>query len=382
MDIRQVPFPKFALSYNGKDISRGLEPYLISLTFEDSVEGEASSVEIEVQNVDQLFSNGWYPEKTAKLNLVIGDMKCGNFILDEIELKGPPDTMVIKALSNAIAVKALKTKRSRAHHGKSLSEIANSVATANGLKLVGSVPNIPIDHSTQKQETDLKFLRRKAWDFGIIFSVRDDKLVFTYLPDLEKKSAPLSLDKTELLTYDMKDKTDKTYKGAVVRSHNPKNRTVYAGSSNIVTLDNADDVSYTQIVGADRLVVHKRAENQQQAEAMADAHFYRANSWQQSGTIESIGNALAVAGNNIELTGLGTVMSGKYNLAKVTHTVNRADSWRFNADVKRVAVVSKIKQRGKSTVQPNTTNKVLTLQNNDGIKYTQIVPVDNALSGK
>lgn len=370
-----VAFPKFTLTYEGKDISRALEPYLISMNFEDTVEGEASSLEIELDNSTMFFSNGWYPDKGAHVEATFGDMYCGAFTMDEIELKGPPDTAIWKSLSNVVTKKALKTKRSRAHENKTLAQIAQTCASANGLKIVGSVPNILIERVTQRKETDLKFLRRVSWDYGIIFSVRDEKLVFTSLVDLEKRKAAFTLDKTDLLSYSIKDKTDKTSKAAIVRSHNPTKKEVITGTSKINTLQNNDAVQYTQIVAADREVVHKKAENKQQAEAMADAHFYRANSWVQSGEFEAPGHDLAFAGNNIEITGLGVVGSGIYNMVKVSHTLTRESAWTFKSDIKRVAPVSAVKQRGKKSIQPSAAglNDIVTLQNKDAVKFTQIV---------
>lgn len=378
----RVGSPIYSITYNGKNISKTLAPYINSIVFEDTVEGESSSVEIECENTEMLFSNGWYPEKGATLTLKIADMDCGEFEMDEVELKGPPHAIVMKGLTNVAIKRAMKTKRTRGHSKKSLAQIAQSVADANNLTVFGTVPNILIDRCTQRQETDLKFLRRKAWDFGIIFSVRAGQLVFTSLQDLEKRAPALSLDKTQLTNYSIKDKTDKTFKSTTVRSHNPLKRQNIQGNSQIETLQNADAVNYTQIVSDDRQVVHKRAENQQQAEAMADAHHYRANTWVQSGSIDGPGSTLLIAGNNMELTGLGTAGSGVWNLAKVTHTVVRDSSWTFNAEVKRLGTVSKTKQAGKKLTQPNGGSTILTLQNADAVKYTQIVPIDNALQGK
>ena len=372
-----VPMPEYTISYNQIDVTRDLADYLISLEWEDSVEGESGSICIELENHSQLFSNGWYPQKGSVLSATIGLLKCGNFTIDEIVLSGKPDTIKMKGLTNQVTTKSLKTKRSRAHENKTLAQIASAVAKANSLTLIGNVPAISIERVTQRRETDLKFLRRVSWDYGIIFSVRDSKLVFTSLKALEANSPVLTLDITDLLSYEITDKTDKTFKAAQVKSHNPKTRQVVTGNSNIVTLQNPDEVQYTQILSADTVVVHKKAENQQQADAMADAVLYRANTWVQSGTIETPGKSSLIAGCNIELTGLGVAGSGIYNMAKCKHTVNRTDAWVISTDIKRIAPVAKAKHISKlSTRQPTTSkNNIVTLQNPDEVQFTQIVPV-------
>lgn len=372
-----VASPIYSITYNGKDISKTLAPYLNILVFEDTVEGESSSLEIECENVDRLFSNGWYPEKGATLTASIGRMQCGTFTMDEIELSGPPHVIRMKALTNIVTKKALKTKRSKAHEGMTLLQIAHKTAAANGLTVFGTIPDITIERVSQRRSTDLKFLRKVSWDYGIVFKVRDKQLVFTYLPDLDKRPAALSLDITDLTNYKITDKTDKTYKATKVRSHNPKTRKTIVGNANITTLSNNDGVDYTQVTAADTQVVHKKVENQQQADAMANAYAYRANSWQQSGTIDAPGNEAAIAGNNTELCGLGAAGSGVYNLTKVTHTVDRANSWVFSGTVKRVGTVSAIKQRGKKIVQPTINNSITTLSNKDGVTFTQIGATGN-----
>jgi uncharacterized protein len=375
---RLVPEPIFTVIYNGKNITEAISRYLISLEFEDTEEGESSGVEINLENVDGLWSNGWYPEKGASLDVTIDKINCGNFEIDEIELDGPPDTVTIKALANIPTEKALNTKKSKAHEKKSLRQIAQATAHANGLTLVGSVPNIFLERVTQRRMTDLKFLRKISWDYGIIFSVRGKKLIYSSLMDIHKREPSFKLDKTELTRYNITDKTSGIFKEVKIKHHNVGKRKLVSyktSATNVETLSNKDDVTYKVITSADTLVLHKRVENDQQAEAVAKAVLYRMNGQAQTGTIDGPGHIYALAGNNVMLTGLGVAGSGSYHITQVTHKVDRGSSWTFSATIKRVTVAPKSQQRSKGK-QPiknsNTSIPVLRQNNKDGVGFNTI----------
>jgi len=375
METVSLPIPIFTIIYNGKDITHGLQPYLINLTYDDTVQGESDQIEITLENEDGLWSNGWYPNKGDTIDCSIGQMDCGTFQVDEIELNGPPDTVVIRALTTIID-KDLKTKKTKSHSNKTLLQIAQATAQHSNLTLVGTgnIPSVLIEHVTQKRLTDLKFLRKCADKYGCIFSVKNTKLIFTSMYDLENKPPSISVDKTQMIDYSIKDKTSETYKSAELRHHNPKSSQLITSKSQIKTVQNNEGVSYTEITPGDTLLVHRRVENQQQADEAVKSSLYRANSKQQTGTINMQGTELVVAGNNMEITGLGYVGSGIWHMMKSKHKVDRQNSWLVGVDIKRVAAVSVAKQQssGVKSGKPEQ-SKVIVLQNKNNVSYSKIV---------
>lgn len=377
-----VAKPIYTIVYEGKDISVHIEKYLLDLCYQDAAEGESSEFELVLNDRDGLWRNEWYPVKGDKIQLSISTLDCGTFQIDEVLLRGLPDTVHIRCLET-IVDQPLRTKNTRAHENKSLRQIAQAVARANKLELSGdtNLPNIVLERITQKHETDLKFLRKVAYDFGIIFSVRDNKLIYTSLYELDKRGPSFILEKSDLLTYELKDKTSGVYKEAKLTYHVPGKRQVIsstANASDVVTVRNADGQSYTQITSNDTLVINKRVENQQQADAIVKATLYRHNSHQQSGTLVFRGTVLAVAGVNLEQRGLGQAGSGIFNIRKATHTINPGGAWRVSAEVKRVAIVSKEKQKStknslKPPIKPAAGSKIVPRQNRDGAGYVQII---------
>lgn len=354
LNMNVVDSPIFTVTYNGKDISKDVFNYLIKLSFNDTVEGEASEFTILMEDVDANWKNNWYPTKGAKLTASIGGLDCGTFIIDEVELSGPPDIIMIKALSSisdipkldiaqkeaATIVKKIRTKKSKGHENKTLLQIAQDVAQHNGLTLQGKVPNIVIGRVTQKKCTDLKFLRRVSYDYGVIFRVMGSKLVFMSMKEIEQRGSQLTLDKTSLTRYRLKDKTFNTYSKCKVVHHYQKLKVLVAAS---VDATNLDGISYHPITAGDTVVVHRKVENGEQAQAMANAILYRKNSETQTGNITIPGNVAAIAGNNITLTGLGSAGSGIYHMMKTDHTVDRSNAWVIDIEIKKISNVDKPK---------------------------------------
>jgi phage protein D len=285
---------------------------MLSLTYSDKVKGESDEVEIELEDVDDLWKNAWYPEKGAKLTVTIGTLKCGTFEIDEIEIKGPPDTVTIRGMATGIT-NTLRTKKSDANENKTLKQIAQKIADRNGLEMfeitMGSIPSLTLSRSTQNKETDLGYLKRISQDHGVVFAVRDKKMVFDSVYNLENRKESFILDKTDIESYSLQDKSDGMVKSAKVESKNAKkNESV---STNL-EFENykKENPGYTAppVVSQDAYVSSSRSENTQQAESKAKAIMHTSASNQQKGSISIQFNPLAIAGNNFKITQVLVIM--------------------------------------------------------------------------
>lgn len=385
MEVRR---PYIKILYNSKDITEDVTKYLLSLSYSDKVEGESDEIELEFEDSDGLWRGPWYPEKGAKLDVTIGypdeTLQCGVFELDEIELSGPPDVVKVKGLAAGIKG-STRTKRSYAHEKKTLRQIAQTVASRNGLSVQGTIPDVRFDRITQNREPDLTFLRRIAADYGCIFSVRDQQLIFTTIYEIEERSPSTEIDRLDLATYSFKDKAAKTYKDAKVSFHNPKEKKVVATEYQTSQESNADGFAYTQIATGDTKQIYAKAENKQQAEQKAKAHLHKANSKQQEGSVTLEGNVYMVAGNNFTMTGMGK-LSGSWHITESRHTITRGEGYVTEASVKRVGVAQQSqqsstkagKQRAEDRRRPSAVSvqpaNVVQQQNADQFTYTQINP--------
>ena len=339
-----LPQIEYTLLYNGKNITADISAQVLGIEYTDKVAGESDELQISLEDTDGRFQNSWYPTKGDKLQLIIRQngrqLDCGVFEIDEptLNVSIAGDIFSMKGLAAGIS-KKMRTKNSYAHENKTLREIANTVAGNLGLTLLGNVENIRINRAHQYRETDLGFLKRIGGEYGYIFSVRNNQLIFTHYSDVEKRSASITLTKQDLVGADMKDTTNSTYKNAKVKHHNPKSKAVVDYSIPETDPDLDSD-------SVDDLEIHTRVENKQQAESKAKYALYQANSAGVTGSITTPGNLLLVSGNNVNLYGLGA-FSGTFAILEATHSISRDAAYTTSCNVKRVKKTDAVNHKTK-----------------------------------
>ena len=85
-----VTKPDFTLSYENKDITGDIAPYLISFVYTDYLEGQSDELQVEFEDVDGRWLRGWYPEQGDALSLSL-----------------PADTLKAAALRKTLAYEQL-----------------------------------------------------------------------------------------------------------------------------------------------------------------------------------------------------------------------------------------------------------------------------------
>ena len=307
----------FKVVYNGKDITSNITPYLSSVSYTDREEGFADDVTITLDNSSFIWFEDWYPTEGDTLQLFIGYQNqmvdCGLFEVDEIVLSGVPDMIEIKALSAGIS-KDLRTKNSKAFENLTLRQIANFFAVKHNLKLVDTsnmLNQINLDRKTQENITDLKFLSDLAKEYGFLFSIKSDQLIFISYYDLDNTTSIKSIDKIDVSNYTLTHRTSDTYGSGYIRKREPK--------TGAMSKWEAIDVLETK--KTDKAIFEGRFTNKSQAQAKVNSGLYNKNKFKQSGKIDVGGDPSMIAGINFDLTGLG-LGSGKYHIAESNHTIS------------------------------------------------------------
>jgi phage protein D len=373
--VEAIRKPAFKIVYNNKDITADVSANVLSIAYTDNDEKEADEIDLSFEDVDGLWRNSWYPVKGSTIKLSIGYndgalVDCGTFDIDEVTIQGPPDTINIRGIATGFK-KAMRTKKSRGFENQTLRQIAQAIARDNGLTIVGTIADIKFVRVTQNREKDLSFLARIADEYGYLFSVRESKLIFTSRVDIENGQPVLSIDRGELRSYSIKDKTSETYKGATAKYHNPGDGKVKEAKVN--TLSNADNVTYKQIATDDTLEVRTKAETPAQADAKASAALHKKNSEQRTGTLAVEGAPSLVAGNCFTLTGLGET-SGKYYIKKSSHRIDKGSGYTTQVEIKQINAAAAA-QKSKQTQAPKASKyQVQTLSNRDAVTFNQIIP--------
>lgn len=130
--------PDFMLTLESKDITGNISDRLINLSMTDNRGFEADQLDIELDDSDGLVA---LPIRGAVLSLYLGWkgfalVGKGRFTVDEVEHRGAPDTVTIRARS-ADFRGTLNSRREESWHDTTLGAIVSAIATRN--KLTASV---------------------------------------------------------------------------------------------------------------------------------------------------------------------------------------------------------------------------------------------------
>jgi phage protein D len=317
--------PTYKIEYNKKDITKDISDYVLNINYNDYEHGQSDEIEIIFEDSEKLWQNAWIPSKGDTLRLYIGYaneklLNCGLFEIDEIEFSTPPDTLTVKAIATNIT-KSLRQKNSVAYENKTLKQIATEIAKKHDLTLVGEVEDIRVERITQNKERDLKFLKTLAEQYGYIFKITDNQLVFYKTQKLIDANSAKIIYRNECSRISFTDKTSRYYKAVTVSYHNPKTgKTITATAKN------------DKCVKGDTLKISERVENKQQALIKAKAALAKGNHTIE-GSIDLMGNPYLIAGLNIEMKDVG-YFSGKYHITQANHSISRSNGYALSLEVK------------------------------------------------
>lgn len=341
--VYPVRHPRWILTYAGTNITADVSGMVIEIEYSDSSGAhhqgrgrksmaETDGLEIELEDRDRRWQGPWFPTRGDTVTLQIGYdgetlMNAGDFEVDELELKGPPDTMHMKCIAAGITPN-LRTPRSAPYENQTLVQIANIIASKHGYSVTGAPQDINVAWAriTQNQETDLGFLRRLALEHGYNFSVRGKQLVFYSLTRLEGQAPVLTIQRTQVKDFTFKKKTQEIYKTATVAYHNPATKGLVAAQYKDAAAPTGDD-----------LYVTERAENADQASLKARSILHEANKYEMTGTLRLEGTSLLVAGVTVGLQGFGQAISGTYLIESSKHQLNRESGYETEIEIRQLS---------------------------------------------
>ncbi len=323
-----VLVPQWVLHYEGRDITRMMTAYVLSVEVTDKLSGEADELAVQVEDVDGRWRGAWSPGKGDRIAAWFGYagralQPAGTFEVTELEYDGPPSRLAIKGVAASVTA-ALRTNRSAAYEGKTLREIAGEVARRHGLTLTGEVDEIRMGRVTQNGERDLGFLKRLADDYGHVFTVRGDQLVFHRLASLSAAPAGLVLKPGDLTRWRLADKVTDTYQAAKASYHDP-------ATKDLVEVE----VKADRVKSGDTHRITERSENRSQAEAKARAQLARLNAGEIGGSLDLIGEPRLAAGGKLRLADFGTRLDGDYLIETASHRIVRGAGYTTMVEVKR-----------------------------------------------
>lgn len=316
--------PIFELFYEQKNITKDVSPYVTSLEYTDVEHGESDELQIAFEDSEKLWQGAWIPCKGDSLRAYIGYeaeklLNCGMFEIDELEYSTPPDVITVKGLATGIK-KPLRQKNSQGYENKTLKQIAKEIADKHNYNLVGEIADVRVDRITQNRERDLTFLTKLAEEYGYIFKIAENNLVFYDVQKLKGAKPMQIFNKSDLISINLREKTSQKYKSVQVSYFDPKKKkTVKATARN------------ENVVKGDTLKITVRCSDKKQAIVKAKAALNTADT-KIEGSLEFVGNPYLIAGSNIELKGIDH-FSGKYHIKQARHVIDRSSGYKTYCEV-------------------------------------------------
>ena len=336
-----VRHPTWILTYSGQNITADITSMVTELSYKDTGGAhnphrgrnhahESDEVEVIFEDRERRWQGQWFPQRGDIVSLQIGYegetfLDCGNFQVDELELKGPLDTLHLKCIAAGIAT-SLRSFRSVAYESQTLDEIAITVARRNGLEVLHAPQNVRLgwQRITQSHETDVYFLRRMALAHNYDFTIRGTQLVFYSRTTLENAAPATTIERTHTKTFAFRTKTQQVYRSATVAYQNPSQKQLIAAQY-------GDSSSPTD----DELHIIARCENPEQAKLKAQSALHDANMMEVTGRLETEGNVSLVAGVNITVLGF-RAFDGMYQVTSSHHRLDRNSGYTTEIELRQL----------------------------------------------
>lgn len=179
--------PTFQITAGGTDISGDVSAKLISLEITDTVDETSDSFSLVLEDSAGTLA---MPASGSKIEISLGydgaNEKLGSFVVDEVEISGPPDIISVQGSSTPFVTDrggggqaSFTSRKSRSFEGKTISEIVQTVAGECGLTPVvdSALASITVPHVAQCDESDANLLIRLARRYGGVLKPADGKLV-------------------------------------------------------------------------------------------------------------------------------------------------------------------------------------------------------------
>jgi len=331
------------LNYAGRNITADVTTMVTEISYKDKVAHHSDEVEVTLEDRDHRWQGPWFPVRGDFVELFIGYdgeklLDCGDFQVDELELKGPPDSFHMKCIAAGITP-SIRTPRSAAYENQTLLQVANTVAARHGMTVVGAPQSINVAWArlSERTETDLNFLRSLALRHNYDFSIRGQQLVFYARTPLEQQQSLMTLSRTEFIpssylpvkSFEFNTRTQQIYRSATVAYLNPQQKKLIAAQSQA----QADGIN--SVPTGDDLHIVTRCEVPQHAQLKADSALHDANKDQVTGRIETEGTILLCAGVNVDISGFAA-FDGKYHIESSRHRLERSSGYTTEVEVRKL----------------------------------------------
>lgn len=311
--------PRFRIVADGKDITALINDRLLLLKTTDKPGMESDDFELRIDDRDSAVA---LPKRGAGIEIYMGYaetsmVRLGRYMVDEVEISGPPDTIVIRGKAGDMRGSG-KTVRSGSWEDVPLSKIVADVAARNSWTPVCNVStNVP--RADQLSESDFNFITRIAKQHDCTAKVADGKLIVMTRDGGTSASGKafgaVTITRQDVSRWQFRLGDRNTHK-AVATKHQDKK----TGELKLISLDNADAPDGLPAVHTDRHIYPNKTAAEQAAKARLTA-FNRSSA---SVRLEMPGRTDLFAERSVNATGFKAGIDGKYLVDSVEQVFTQA----------------------------------------------------------
>jgi len=314
--------PAFRIEANNSDITATIRERFRSLTITDNAGIQSDSLTITLaDNIPERPI--MIPNTGAELAVWIGydqqAVKMGLYIVDEVELSGPPNVMMIRAKSapqkkTPAGKSALQTQKWRSWDADmTLGGLVATIAQEHGME-----PSVPADLTAQKLphldqvgESDINLITRVVKTYDAFAKPANGKLLVV------KKALSETVSGTPLpiVTVDAKELTDWSVTIQERESYSSVTATWY-------DQDAAEEKAVTVGEGEPVKALRHGYKNEAEAKAAAQSELDGRSRGQSTLSFTLPGRTDLIAESRLKLTGLRPGINQEWLVTRVTHTID------------------------------------------------------------
>ena len=334
--------PTFRIVADGADITALINDRLLLLRTTDKPGMESDDFELRIDDRDSAVS---LPSRGASIEVFLGYSgtaltRLGRYTVDEVELSGPPDTLVIRGKASDMRGSG-KSTRSGSWENVSLASIVNDVAARNGWSPVCPMTTT-VPRADQLSESDFNFITRLAKQYDCTTKVADGKLLVLQRQAGQSASGKvlgaITLTRSDVSRWQFRLADRSTHKAVSTKHQNKK-----TGKLAIITLDNEDAPGGMPPVHTDRHIYPNKSAAEQAAKARLSA-FNRSTA---AVRLEMPGRTDLFAERSINAQGFKTGLDGEYLVDSVEQVFTQS-GWSTTVEC-NAGKQGKAKAKGKKT---------------------------------
>ncbi|WP_209316237.1 phage late control D family protein [Haematospirillum sp. 15-248] len=314
--------PDVRIVANNSDITALIRQRLIRLSLTDEAGLQSDTLELVLADHDPLQPI-LLPASGAELEVWLGYTgsmsRMGLFVVDEMELSGPPGCLLIRA--KAAIQTATPTGKHSLYSQKTrswpldtgLSSLVEKIAGEHGLRaaIAADIDEIPIPHIDQVNESDINLLTRLGRDTGLVIKPADGALVVC------RRGRGISVTGQSLPILEVQQQDVKSWR--VSLSQREQVGSVVALYRDVEAADDCEVV-----VGEGEPVRRLRYHYPDRCSAEQAARAEHEKSSFLKGTLSLVlaGNGALVAEGRLKVRGFCDRLDGEWLITRVTHTLD------------------------------------------------------------